>query len=706
MNFKTRILRYFISFIFILIFVIGSFGESFAFSTINPIRLLVDNNDITAAAAPVIQNGRTLVPVRFVSEELNAQVDWNGQDRTVRITKGARSVLLRIDSHLIEYVDQDQDITYNLCDVAPQIINERTFVPLRLVSNALGAGIKWDESSRTVYVDSSKTIDITPFFDMKVLSVQPGQVITGPYDLQAAFPTGVPVGAAVIKYLLLDMGTARGVIIASGDQFTKAYHWVPDLRQNGSRILIAAVYDINGHFLAGDSIPVQVNVIPEVSMTGLVDGQVINDSVSLGAVMNFSAYYVKYTITNLDNGKAYISPELDPQGSYTWTPMMEDNGNLSIKATAYDQDDRAYESHAFKVMAVVARKLSLVGVSAGKTINGPVTLSVSRNFQVSGTQYVMTDPLTGTEVILAKVGYSSYKWFPGPALKGAVQLMVRVMDTKGETFSSGAISVNLAGTPRLVLEGVGPQQVVSGTVKLKVNSNVVLDSLKYILVNTKTGARRVIPGLQDPSAVFSYAPVTGDDGVWNIHAEGVYGPVGKITSAAIPITIYTGKIYSSVPVIAKSRFLEMASGMAIDSMQKTGMSAALQIAQAILETNWGQNVPVDKYNGQLSYNLFGIKGIGPAGYVISNTWEEYNGVSFRVDDKFRAYNSVGESWTDHKRLLLTASWYQIFRDAMSDSTQGAWALRRAGYATDSDYPQELMDIIKLYDLQKLDQIGI
>ena len=136
------------------------------------------------------------------------------------------------------------------------------------------------------------------------------------------------------------------------------------------------------------------------------------------------------------------------------------------------------------------------------------------------------------------------------------------------------------------------------------------------------------------------------------------------------------------------------------------MSAALQVAQAILETGWGQSIPVDKYSGLFSNNLFGIQGTGPAGTVISNTWEEYNGVAFRIDANFRAYHSIEQSWGDHKNLLLVAARYQPFRDVMYDSNLGAWALKRAGYATDSQYPMKLMDIIMRFDLRKLDDVGV
>jgi hypothetical protein len=639
-----------------------------------------------------------------VSEELGADVVWNDLDRTVKITKGENSVLLIIDSRLGSYTKGET--SYGICDVAPYIINERTYVPLRLVSNALGVGIKWVDSSRTVFVDSSVTAEIVPFFDMKIASVRANQLITGTTSMKTTFPSQLPVGATEIKFLIINPNDGRGIVAIRGSQITSSYNWVPDVKENGNKVLVAAVYDINGNFLAGDAIPIQVALVPRASLTGIAEGQVIVDSISPGANLNFSAAYVKYQISNLDTGKVFLSAESDPKGTYKWTPLMEDNGNISVKVIAYDRNAVAYESQPVLAQVQVARKIALTGVTAGKEINGPVILSASRNFQVSGTEYVMVDPATGSETILAKVGYVSYKWFPGTSLKGTKEVYVRVQDTKGVTYSSNKVSVNLTGTAKLLIEGVGPGQVISGTVKMKATSNVTLNSIKYIIRNSKTGAEKVIASGSEPLIEYTYTPALADKGDWRIRAEGTDANGNTLASESVAVKIYTDKIYPPIPVIEKTQFIPFASNLASNSMKKTGMSAALQTAQAILESGWGQSIPVDKYNGQVSYNLFGIKGTGTVGSVTSNTWEEYNGVTYRIDDEFRAYRNVEESWTDHKNLLLKLSRYGIFRDVMNDSTQGAWALKRAGYATDSKYPIKLMNIIKQYDLEKLDQIWI
>ncbi len=684
-----------------LIFMQWSIPEGLASTDI---RLVIDGESIETSPQPFIHNDRTLVPLRVISEQLGAQVDWNDQDRTVHIVKGGRSVVLRIDSRLVEYDTGEK--TYNISDVAPFIVEDRTFVPLRLVSNALGVEISWDDSSRTVYIDSTRAASISPFYDMEISSVVPGQDITGTTQLQASFPAGVPEGAAEIRFLLLNPDTGRGAVVARGSNASGRYTWLPDLQQTGPKVLVAALYNGDGAFIAGSAIPVKMAVEPRVALNGLNPGQVLGGSVSLSPDLNFVASHVKYEITNHDKSKVFTTEEVDPQGSYTWSPMYEDNGNTTFKVIAYDYAGQAHAGIDIPVAVNVTKKLELKGVSAGSTVEKPVTLWASRNFQVSETEYVLKDPQTGAEEVLARVGYVSHKWFPGPEYTGTKELLVRVKDTSGVTHTSNSVSVRLTGAPKILLEGVGPNQVVTGKCSLTVSSNTPLSSIQYMLVNSNTGAVKAIAGGQDAVTQYSWTPAQGDQGEWKIYAEGTLPSGVKIKSQQIPFRVYLGTTYPAKPVIEKDKFLDLASGLAVESWQKTGMSAALQTAQAILETAWGQSVPVDKYSGNFSYNLFGIKGTGPAGSVISNTWEEYNGQAFRVDAGFRAYSNVNESWADHKKLLLTASRYQPFRETMHDSTQGAWALRRAGYATDSKYPVKLINIIKTYGLGKLDEVSI
>lgn len=125
--------------------------------------------------------------------------------------------------------------------------------------------------------------------------------------------------------------------------------------------------------------------------------------------------------------------------------------------------------------------------------------------------------------------------------------------------------------------------------------------------------------------------------------------------------------------------------------QQTGVPWQIQAAQWALETGWGLYTPKDATTGQESYNLFGIKGVGPAGSVSARTTEVVDGQSVAVTDQFRAYNSAAESVLEHARLLTTG------RYALPAGTSlQAWTenLQRQGYATDPQYAGKLWQIIE------------
>ncbi len=688
----------------IIMALIIIFSNSFSMKSdaARAIKLFVNGEDITKLTSPIIEEDRTLVPIRFISEEIGATVTWDNANRTVRVEKDGKSFLLKIDSRLVEF---NNGGSYELTDVAPKIINDRTFVPLRLVSNALNININWDEENRYVLVDSNKPSEVDPGFQAKIISHEAGVTIDGKTQLQmTSSPTFAKLEGSV-KFMLLDPNTGKGFVIARGDnEPLGSYTYIPRLEDNGNKVLVGAIYDKNGKFVAGDAMPININVNPRVSLNGVQAGELINKNTSLSADVNFVSSYVKYEFTNLNNGKVTLTDVQDPIGSYGWNPLFEDNGSFSLRVIAYDGNGTAYNSESVNVEISLEQKLSLTGVAAGGTVNKAVSLLASRNFNVSETEYLIKDVNSGVITTLKKIPFGGYKWIPGPAESGVKELWVKVIDTKGNIMESNPIRVTVDGSAKLFLEGIGPKQVVTGATKLKTTSNVAIDSVNYILINSKTGTRKVLASNQSPTAEFTYTPAKDHAGDMIIQAEATYAGK-KIQSEQIAFRVYLGQIYGPKPVIAKDKFIGMASELAKVSQDKTGMSAALQTAQSILETGFGQSVPVDKYTGLLSNNLFGIKGKGPIGAVTSNTWEVYNGITYRVDADFRAYRSVAESWADHKEFLKKER-YNNLRFVMHDPLQGAWALKTAGYATDPQYPLKLMKLIKDYNLLELDKVGI
>lgn len=685
--------------VLLTVIAIASFISTAKTYAAEPIRLVVNGRDITHMSAPILDNNRTLVPVRFVAEELGGKVGWDNTNRAVSIEKDGKKIVLIVGSRLIQL---DNGARAMVSDVAPKIINDRTYVPLRVISNALNIGIDWKNETRTVYVDSSRSSTMEPFFNMRITSPATGIVITGTTDVSYSIGAQELSKGNEVRLMLLDRSNAKGFVVARGTGSSGKVTYIPKVEDNGSKLLAAALYDSNGILIASDVIPVTVQVMPQVSIGGIYEGMTASSAIQMTPQLNFIPHSVTYTMTNLSNGNVIENKELDPYGTFTWDPTFEQQGNYSVKLTAYDMSMKGYDSKPINVTFSLSKKISLSGVTQGMTINKPVTLRATLNFYVKDTTYVLRDKATGAETALATIPYGGYTWFPGPQYSGDKDLMVRVTDTLGQSWTSSPISVKVDGSPRIIFQGIGPEEVITGVTKFSNKSNVDVKNIRYILKNIKTGETKTIYP-SEGTLEGAFEPIIPDKQNYTVQVLANYNSY-TISSSTINFYTYKGDLYGPYNIVPSDEFISFTTPMALESMRKTGMSAAFQVAQAIHETGWGKYVPRDKYIGKKSNNLFGIKQKGNEDYVISNTWEVYNGVTYRIDAKFRAYKDVKESWNDHKALLLNAARYQIFRDVMHDYTSGAWAIRRAGYATDPLYSIKIINLINKYNLQELDRI--
>lgn len=143
-------------------------------------------------------------------------------------------------------------------------------------------------------------------------------------------------------------------------------------------------------------------------------------------------------------------------------------------------------------------------------------------------------------------------------------------------------------------------------------------------------------------------------------------------------------------------FIDSISQAALDNYKKYGVLPSLTVAQAALESGWGNSGLAKNSN-----NLFGIKGTGTAGSVQMVTQEEENGKKIAIVDGFRVYNSQAESIDDHGKLLSGSRYKDVI--AANDYKQAATAVKAAGYATDSTYTSQLIDIIEGHKLYTLDE---
>ena len=111
------------------------------------VSLYVDADLIQTDTPPQIVDGRTLVPVRAIFEAIGATVEWDSETRTATGVKGDTEVIIQIDS-TTAYVNGEE----KTLDVPAQIINNRTMIPARFVSEAMDCEVTWDQATKTAAV--------------------------------------------------------------------------------------------------------------------------------------------------------------------------------------------------------------------------------------------------------------------------------------------------------------------------------------------------------------------------------------------------------------------------------------------------------------------------------------------------------------------------------------------------------------------------
>ena len=152
-----------------------------------------------------------------------------------------------------------------------------------------------------------------------------------------------------------------------------------------------------------------------------------------------------------------------------------------------------------------------------------------------------------------------------------------------------------------------------------------------------------------------------------------------------------------------TKFIEEIKDEAIKNYKEYKILPSITIAQAILESSWGESDLAQIYN-----NLFGIKADSSwkGEYVTLETFEFYD---TKIEDKFRVYSNKNQSIKDHAKFLVDNQRYKKYGVFEAKTyIEQAYALQNAGYSTAEDnsgqkrYAKDLIEIIRQYNLQLID----
>lgn len=124
----------------------------FAFAE-GEIQITVNSKPLVTDVPPEITEGRTMVPMRAVFEALGADVNWIGEEQMIIATSGTKIIVLKIGASILNYCDVSTQENKNITlDVVPVIKDGRTLIPLRAVSEALGATVDWNGETRAITI--------------------------------------------------------------------------------------------------------------------------------------------------------------------------------------------------------------------------------------------------------------------------------------------------------------------------------------------------------------------------------------------------------------------------------------------------------------------------------------------------------------------------------------------------------------------------
>ncbi|HEY4391640.1 MAG TPA: copper amine oxidase N-terminal domain-containing protein, partial [Paenibacillus sp.] len=117
--------------------------------TIGQKTMLVNGEKKNIDAAPLLQNSTTYVPIKYVLDTFGGSAAWNNTAKKITVTRGTTVLELTVGKKEF-FINGSK----KQADVSPIIVNGRTLVPLRLVSEQLGIMVKWDNKTKSITLES------------------------------------------------------------------------------------------------------------------------------------------------------------------------------------------------------------------------------------------------------------------------------------------------------------------------------------------------------------------------------------------------------------------------------------------------------------------------------------------------------------------------------------------------------------------------
>jgi len=248
----------------LLLALVLVFGSLTGLQAATSIEIYVDGSKVVSDVAPVIENGTTLVPLRIISENFGARVNWNDATSAVTVNSAANDVKLVVGSKSATVNGANQTLS-----IAAKLINGRTFVPLRFVGESLGANVDYDAKTNRV--------NIKYFSDMAgTITIGGSTTIQPVAEAVAGILKGMNSGLSVT---VVGGGSGNGVKGAASGEFN-----IGNASRDVKDSEMATYPDLISHKIGSDAIAVVVN--PANPVKALTRQQVFD--IFTGKIVNWN----------------------------------------------------------------------------------------------------------------------------------------------------------------------------------------------------------------------------------------------------------------------------------------------------------------------------------------------------------------------------------------------------------------------------------
>ena len=406
-KFKHNVISIFMAILFVFSINIPALAN-------DDIKVVVDNVQLNFDVQPQFVNGRTMVPLRAIFEALGATVYWDGETQTITAYNDKSSLRATIGQKLMIVNGNSMQM-----DVAPMIINGRTLVPVRFVSEAFDCDVEWFSPSKTVDIRTKNTVN-SPNTDMQTYdseSINHSSNTTD--DTQTVFHNEYsfePTRKLKIKCTNVIRGNQANAIIKEENMFNDE----PSSNQEWM------ILEFNVQYLSstdGNSDEIQASdiiykdtfynsshsSIPVYDMATLGDRYGAYGVFDVNMFPGSSSKIVIGLLTDKNIGEVLLKVPNKNGGNLSWINCTEKNGtyvqndSVNNSTSASINDNKSYVGYSYYPGTTIPTYTSVTGVSlkSQKSLSGGEPLYIYR--------YTDSDDVGSYWSKLFSSGWTEYK---------------------------------------------------------------------------------------------------------------------------------------------------------------------------------------------------------------------------------------------------------------------------------------------------------